>query len=195
MFAAISGFIGLIIFIAVAILSSLLKRKEEGEFELPPELKPGRDKPPRPPQPTARNWEEQLRQLLEERPAPPPIVQGLPAPPPPVRPVFRPAPVAELEPHIEVSLPAPHPKVAPTFQRLAGLTQSGARYADAANLQHRVTQHLADVTRQRVGTTSVTRAATAPRVREAVSAMREAEGVRRAILASIILGEPRAFDL
>jgi hypothetical protein len=194
MLAAISGLIGLIIFVVVAILSSLLKRKEEGEFELPPELKPRRDKPP-PPQPVARNWEEQLRQLLEERPSPPPVIQELPAPPAPVRPVFRTTPAEEVEPHIQVSLPAPHPNVAPSFQRLTGLTQSGARYADAANLQHRVAQHLAGVTRQRVGTTSVARATIAPQVREAVTAMHDAEGVRRAILASVILGQPRAFDL
>ena len=194
MLADISGLIGLVIFVAIAIISSLLKRKQEDEFELPPELKPRRDKPPRPEQPVARNWEEQLRQLLEERPAPPPVIEEVPAPPAPMRPVFRPTAVEEPEPHIEVSLRTARPNVEPTFQRLPGLTQSDARFDDAASLQERVTQHLADVTRHRVGTTSAHHAETPARVGELLNMIRHPEGVRRAMLASIILGPPRAFE-
>ena len=194
MLADISGLVGFIVFVAIAIVSSLLKRKQEGEFELPPELKPRRDQPPAPPRPAARSWEEQLRQLLEEQPAPPPVIQERPAPPP-IRPVFR-APVVEApEPHIQVSLPPPRPNVEPAFQRLAGLTQSDAGYAQAAQLQQRVARHLADVTRLPVGSTSVKRGPVPPQVRDVWTAVRDRDGIRRAMLASIVLGPPRAFEI
>jgi hypothetical protein len=194
MLADISGLIGLIIFVTIAIISSLVKRKQEDEFELPPELKPRRDQPPRPPRPAAREWEKQLRQLLEERPAPPPILHEVPTPPSPMRPVFRAPPTKEIEPHIEVSMPAPHARVEPTFQRLPGLTQSEARYTEAVTLQERVTQHLAEVTRRPVGSTSVIHSAASPQVREILSTIHSGEGIRRAMLASFILGPPRALE-
>jgi hypothetical protein len=195
MLAGISGLIGLIIFIVIAIVSSLLKRKEE-TFELPPELKPRRDKPPQQQPTAARSWEEELRHLLEGRAAPPPIA---PRAPPPVAPVARmvpayaPAPEVE-EPHIQVSLRTPHARIEPTFKSFGGLTESGSRYSDASHLQERVTQHLADATRHRVGTTSVLRREPSADARELVGTLRDPRNIRRAMLASIILGPPRAFE-
>ncbi len=195
MLAAISGLIGLIIFIAIAIISSLFKRKEE-EFELPPELKPRRDKPPPSPphqQPSpARTWEQELRQLLENRPAPPPIVRAKTPPSPPR--IVRAVSSATAESHIQVALPAPRTNVEPAFQTLPGLTQSDARYADAASLQQRVTQHLADVTRHRVGTTVVTRREATAEARDVALALHNRQSVRRAIVAAIVLGPPRALE-
>ena len=109
--------VGIIIAIVVAIVSSLLKKKED-TFELPPELKP-RGNPP-PPRPGTGNWEEELRRVLGEQPAAPPV------PPPLVhetaRPVRRvvvtPPPVpSDMEAHIEVSLRAPEPNIEPAFPR------------------------------------------------------------------------------
>ncbi len=208
MFAGISGLIGLVIFIAIAIISSLLKRKEEGDFELPPELKPRRDKPPRPQPSGPRNWEEQLRQLLEERTAPPPIVEEVP-PLAPVwegqnPPVFIPPARARTtdwaprhthaESHIDVSLRTPHPEIAPSFEHLPGLAEAGARYGEASHLQERVANHLAEATRHRVGTTSVLRHEISHEVRDAITLVRDPNAIRAAMLASIILGPPRALE-
>jgi hypothetical protein len=209
MLAAISGLIGLVVFIAIAIISSLLKRKEGGDFELPPELKSRRDKPPRQEPAPARNWEEQLRQLLEERPAPPPIVEELPPPAPawqgqpqqviasraPGKPAIRAIRPPDPEPHIEVALRPPSPQIEPSFQQLPGLTDSDARYTAASHLQERVVQHLAEVTRHRVGTTSVTRHEISPEVRDAIGLVRDHKAIRAAMLASIILGPPRALEV
>ena len=70
MFADIGGLVGLIIFAAIAIISALLKKKEE-PFESPPEMDPRGERP----QPPRRSWEEELRRVLEQSPEPPPIVQ------------------------------------------------------------------------------------------------------------------------
>ena len=79
MLADISGLIGLIVFVVIAIVSAVLKRKEE-PFEIPPELRPRRDSPPQQRPAAPRTWEQELRELLEQRPAPPPVVWQAPAP-------------------------------------------------------------------------------------------------------------------
>jgi hypothetical protein len=203
MFAGLDGLIGLVVFVVIAIIASFLKRKEEEPFEIPPELKQRRDQPPPPPpprasqsRPVARNWEEELRKLLGETPALPPVVRQPPPPLPPVRPVARPyvaAPEPE-DPHIQVALPAPNPRVKPAFQTLPGLTDSDARYAGASHLQERVAHQLAEVSRHRVGTTSVERRAASVETREVVTMLREPAGMRHAVLASVILGPPRALE-
>src|SRR5687767_5332932 len=145
MFADIGNLIGLLIFAAVAIASALMKKKqkdEEQRFELPPELKPRRDRPTPPP---SRSWEEELRALLEERPAPPPIVQHVPPPVPRVPPP--PHPVAERqweEGHGESDLIVSHRKPDGTFQPLPGLRESLEKYGHASHLQERVAEHMGD---------------------------------------------------
>ncbi|HWN97379.1 MAG TPA: hypothetical protein VNT99_20270 [Methylomirabilota bacterium] len=208
MLADISGLIGLVIFIAIAIIASLLKRKEDGDFELPPELKPRRDKPPRQPSAQPRNWEQQLRELLEERSAPPPIVEEVQppeiaweGPTPPVfipsahtRPTERPSHHVHTESHIDVASRTPHPQIQPSFQHLPGLTDPGAGYADASHLQERVAHHLAEATRHRVGITSVLRHETSHEIRDAIGLVRDHKTIRAAMIASVILGPPRALE-
>src|SRR5436190_21640363 len=115
MFAGVTSLIGLIIFVAIAVISSLFKKKQDEPFELPPELKPRGDKP----KPPVRSWEEELRRVLEQSPAPRPIVQHMPALPPTTK-IPRPAPRVPPPPRpavehgwdegrIEVTLPAPQP--------------------------------------------------------------------------------------
>src|SRR5215213_1021288 len=198
MFAGLDGLIGFVVFVVIAIITAFLKRKEEEPFEIPPELKQRRDQPPRPsqPPPAKRNWEEELRKLLGETPAQPPVVRQPPPPLPPVRPVvrsYKPAPEPQ-DPHIQVALPAPNPRIKPAFQTLPGLTESDSRYAGASHLQERVAHQLADVTRHRVGTTSVERRAASVETREVVAMLREPAGMRHAVLASVILGPPRALE-
>ena len=189
MLADISGLIGLIVFVVIAIIASLLKRKEE-PFELPPELKPRRDQPPqapppphaqRPPPPIKRSWEEELRALLEDRPAPPPIrPQVHPVPPPIVRPATRTSQVQEED---EGGVP---PGLV--------LRESEKRYSEAARIQQRVAGRLADVTRHRVENTAVQRKETSADARALVAVLRNPQTVRRAVLASIVLGPPKAME-
>lgn len=194
MIAAIGGFITLVVFIAIAIISSLLKRKEETQ-ELPPELRPrGRRPQPAP----SSSWEEELRRVLAETVLPaPPVAPRLP----PLRPVVRkvPPPIPASEPDsdeggIEVSLPAPPPFAAPVFTQLPGLVESQERYAGAAQLQERVAQHMSDVIRRPVGTTAAHHTLFPAETVEATRALRTRGGARAAIIASIILGPPRALE-
>ncbi|HEY0550691.1 MAG TPA: hypothetical protein VGF13_13890 [Verrucomicrobiae bacterium] len=198
--AGVSSLIWLAVFIVIAVVSSFFKKKSESEdeWELPSELKPRRDELPPLQRPVASRWEEELRRTLQQHPAPaapPPIVQQLP--PREVRPVYRHVhedPAAEEEPHIQVALPVPQPFTEHIFQPLPGLTESTQRYAQASTLEERVQKHMQSVSGQRVGTTSVHHTELPPEVRALVDSFRNPRGVRSAILASIILGPPRAFD-
>ena len=193
MLAAGSSLIGLLVFLAIAVISAILKKRQEEPFEeLPPELKPRRGSPS-PQEPKARNWQEELRHLLEERSAPPPLVrEGLPA----ARPHL-PPPLLETEGdagHIEVTLPAPQPYLEPQFHSLPGLAPAQGRYAEATQLQERVTRHMTDLTHHRVGTTSVQRESVTPEVRDVVGALRNPRTLRTAMMAAVILGPPRALE-
>ncbi len=198
--AAVSDLVWLVVLVVIAIISSLFKKKAESdeEWELPPELKPRRDELPPLQRPTASRWEEELLRTLQQQPAPavpPPIIQQLPRRE--VRPVYRHVhedPAAEEQPHIQVALPEPQPFTEHVFQSLPGLTESTQRYAQAATLEERVQKHMQSVSGHRVGTTSVHHAELAPEVRELLNSFRNPKGARTAILASIILGPPRAFD-
>ena len=198
--AALPDLIWLIVLVIIAIVSSLFKKKaeKEDEWELPPELKPRPDELPPAQRPPISRWEEELRRTLQQHPAPaapPPIIQQLP--PREIRPVYRHVhedPAAEEEPHLEVLLPVPQPRIEHTFQPLPGLTESAHRYAQAATLEERVQKHMHTVTGHRVGTTAVRHAELAPEIRELVNSLRNPKGARTAILASIILGPPRAFE-
>lgn len=183
--------IGIIIAIVVTIVASLVKKKQPAdEWELPPELKPRRDHPPQSPQPPkVSRWEEELRRVLQEHPAQPPVVRPVPPPMPPV-PEFQP----EYEPHLQVELPTPQPQIEHAFQPLAGLTEATQRYASATALEQRVQQHMQTVTTHRVAATSVKHTDVAPEIRALVQSLRHPQTARTAILASIILGPPRALE-
>ena len=180
--------IGIIIAIVVTIVASLVKKKQPAdEWELPPELKPRRDQPPQPPK--VSRWEEELRRVLQESPAAPPIVRPVP---PPIRPVPEYQP--EYEPHLQVELPTPQPRIEHAFQPLAGLTEATQRYDAATALEQRVQQHMQTVTTHRVGATAVKHADVAPEIRALVQSLRQPQTARSAILAAIILGPPRALE-
>jgi hypothetical protein len=188
--AGIGGLIPLLIFIAFGILSQWLKKKAARE-----RADDFRDLPhgpqPRQQQRRRASWEDELREILEDHPAPPPIRRDVPPP------VFAPAPppIPEQEDRgIEVYLPAPQPKIEPAFQPVRGLAESEQRFAHAASLQERVGQHLAGISRRNVGMTNVERHAIAARTQEAINLVRDPKNVRNAILASVIIGPPRALD-
>lgn len=195
MFADIGNIVGLLIFAVIAVVSALLKKKEKAEeetFELPPELKPRRDRPTPPP---SRSWEEELRHLLEDRPVPPPIVQHIPPPAPRIPTPPRPVVAQQWEEgHGESDLSLPHPHLGGTFQPIPGLRESQERYGHASHLQERVAEHMGESLRHRVGTTSVHRALATIEAVDVAQMVRTRRGLRTAMIASIILGPPRALE-
>jgi hypothetical protein len=195
MIAAIGGFLGLVVFITIAIIFSLLNKRQDRE-EAPPVFRPPGQPPPAPP---ARSWEEELRRALEGTVLERPVIEPPPAPRPSMRRVPPPVPVLESEElsdagGIEVSLSVPEPNIEPVFRPFTGLDESQQRYAGAAQLQKRVAQHMADLTRHRVGTTTAHHSEVPAETLVAARSLRSHHGARVAIIASIILGPPRALE-
>jgi hypothetical protein len=194
MVAAIGGFIALAIFITLAIIASLLNRRQDRE-DVPPVFRP----PGQPPPPPARSWEEELRRALEGTVLESPAAVPPPPPRPSIRRVPPPIPGFDAEERsdaggIEVSLSTPQANIEPVFRPFTGIDESQQRYAGASHLQERVARHMADVTRHRVGTTTAHHAEVPAETLAAARSLRTHHGARVAIIASIILGPPRALE-
>ncbi len=182
--------IGIAIAIVVAIVASLLKKKEPAqEWELPSELNPKRDQPP---PSKAGRWEEELRRVLEQqrptesRPVPPPIVRQIPPPVPPV--VYYEPVVDEGESTHQEPVMTPH---------FGGLTEAAERHAHAASLWERTQEQLHQQhgpTHRAAPPAFVRQTQATPEVRELLEMLRRPQGARTAILASVVLGPPRAFE-
>jgi hypothetical protein len=191
MFADIGDFIGLFIFVLVAIVSMLFKKKEkqEEEFELPPELKPRQPQRRQPP-PVTHSWEAELRRLLEDRPAQPPVVRHQRVPPP-IQPMW-------TEPQVLAPKPAParvkHREPESAFTTEGEVCDPDPRFAGGAHLPERVAHQLAEVTRHRVGQTKVRQKGIAPETKLARELVGSPHAARAAIIASIILGPPKALE-
>ena len=178
--------IGIIIAIVVTIIASLVKKKQpEEEWELPPELKPRRDQPPQQSQPPkVGRWEEELRRVLQEQPAPPPLVR--PAVPPPL---------VQVEEYQSSSDEGAHEE--PAVPRLHTFTEASENYTHAASLLQRTQEQLHQLhgpTHRAAAPASVHHVEVAPEIRELLKTLRQPHGARAAILASVILGPPRAFE-
>ncbi len=204
----------ILILIVLAVLSALhswWKKKqggaaeedEDGNAPLPP--RPGRASPP--PRPPASNWEEELRRILqgEEAPAPrpmtpPPFVVAAPPPLPHApRPVVRqsaapkpylahsniPIPLEgeEEESGLAVSLPTLEQNVQ------AFLRRSSVERMAADHLQHpgrKVRDHCQITPHHR---------RISPDAQRALALLRERGTQRSAIIASVILGPPKALEV
>jgi hypothetical protein len=178
--------VGIIIAIVVAIIASLVKKKQpDDEWELPPELKPRREPPPQTSQPPkVSRWEEELRRVLQQQPAPPPIVR--PAVPPPL------VQVQEYQPSPDEGL-----SEEPAVPRLHTFSEATDNYAHASSLLERTQEQLHQLhstTHRAAAPASVHHVEVAPEVRELLKTLRQPQGARAAILASVILGPPRAFE-
>jgi hypothetical protein len=178
--------IGIIVAIIVTIIASLVKKKQpDEEWELPPELKPRRDQPPQSPQPPkVSRWEEELRRVLQEQPAPPPIVR--PALPPPL------VQMQEYQPSPDEGF-----SEEPVVPRRHVLTEAAESHAHAATLLQRTQEQLHQLhssTHRAAAPASVHHVEPAPEIRALVNSLRHPHTARTAILASIILGPPRAFE-
>jgi hypothetical protein len=179
--------VGIIIAIVVAIIASLVKKKQpDEEWELPPELKPRREPPPQSPQPPkVSRWEEELRRVLQEQPAPPPIVR--PAVPPPL---------VQMEEYQTSSDEGAQEQ--PAVPRLHTFTEASENYTHAASLLERTQEQLHQLhssTHRAAAPASVHHVEVAPDIRALVNSLRHPHTARTAILASIILGPPRAFEV
>ena len=223
MFAAADTLITLLIFAAIAVISSWWKNRHRGKESDPwgdgggpPPPLPSRRGTPAPSKPT--NWEEELRRLLEgEEPAPPPARR-----PPPVdspRPTPKPPPIprtpapavgeeGEMEKGLAVELPklaestrsyqrakALDRKVEEHLRQSAGLATSASAYARASRLDLKVAEHLRQVTEQTPRLPVPHRERSLAPESVVVRAMlHDRRAARSAILAAVILGPPRSLE-
>ena len=195
--------------IAVAIFNWIKRRSEE-----PPETNSegtpspphratrspaGTAPPPTAPRPPVRkrDWEEELRRLLEgetatpssQAPAPPPT-PAAPAPPPlpappPVYARPRSAPMQPVAVEHERGLPV----------QLAGLTASAQSYERASQLDEKVAEHLRGIADQVARHKGVPKAGIASvEVAETLALVRDRRSLRSVIMASVILGPPKALQ-
>lgn len=196
-----------LIVVAVIIVGSIIhswiqrKQEEAAAGSAPPEPPTGRPPRPRasgaPAQPTTRsgsggtNWEEEMRRLLQGEgpapssrpPLPPPVPRGVPAAPPPV--LARSAiPVPDEGTEMEVGLPV----------RPVKFDQASSAH-DRAQIQSMVAQRMQD-TASRVSAHVGLKSQTAQSARAAGvrQLLRDRESQRNVILASLILGPPRALE-
>ena len=192
-----------LIILAIIVGASLLHgwwKKKQGEGEDQSSPWPGQPEGPRPPTPRqqpqppprrAMDLEEQLRRLLqgEERKSEPPPVAPPRIPPPP--PLPRPARTAHrpmvAPPPVIVSVPAPAPAETLSTAAKAFLRGNQLESKVAAHM-HRVGRH---VTTQRV---DPIQKPASPEIREAIGLLRTRKSQRAAIIASVVLGPPKAME-
>jgi hypothetical protein len=205
----------LVLLVVSALATWMKKKAADGRGDSPsdsPQTPPTNQ--PRPsPRPTS--WEEELRRLLEG--------QSTPKPPPPMRPpTMRPAPpVVATRPQsappappmvikpvlvpperravVPMSSPAPTPLPVPpgvqvSAAQLAPMNQSREAYERASQLDKNVAAHIDRVPGQRVLATSVVRRNIPPEITQVVSLFKSARTARQAVIASLILGPPRASE-
>lgn len=202
-FASIDSFV---IMLALGIGSALVewwqRKKQGGRPESP-------DSPAAPsetaPRPSAQpgDWEEELRRLLQGEPskpdtAPPPapapqVNRPDPAPVPPlVIPQPEPARPSRL-PRESVNEAAPAPST-----DLANLSESAVAYHRASSLEQLAQAQIRTATARTEHPTSFSppphRIQVTPEVAQVLHSLQQPHTARQAMVGSIILGPPRAFD-
>lgn len=191
MFAAIDSLIPLLIFIVIGIISAIMKKKT-----------PDEDAPPAPPRRReseggGKSWEEQLRELLkgqlpQEEPAPPPLPRSQVPPPVVLMPPRHPRTPEPQPARRPVEIQRPDLSPARTEAR-HGFAESDLRYAHAESMGQRMTQHMEDLRRHPVELTSASRHDFQSK-HLAIALVRDPKNIRAAILAQVILGQPKAMD-
>jgi hypothetical protein len=213
MFAAIDTVIGLLVFFAIAAVSSWLKKRQRGDHETGPA-----PPPPRRPGSKPAGWEEELRRLLEgDEPTSPPPMPPRPPPVPTVpapKRVFTPpkavTPAEEMERGLAVELPTLtqsaqsyqrasqlEQQVEQFMQRRAALSTSAAAFERASQLDVKVSEHLRQVVEQTPTPARVPGRrlwVRSPDAAQAVALLRHPPSLRSALLASVILGPPKALE-
>jgi hypothetical protein len=195
------GLVIILILIVMSAAANWLKRRGQSEeTEIwPDEAEPGDqspthrraappDAPATPPRPARSSWEEELRRLLEgETPRRP---EPKPAPtPPPVRPVV-------ITPSKPVPAPPPLTTAAPASGRARTIGQTAVALGRARELQRRAADDFRRA-QSRIGGRPLLSAMERRRDRsEEIRRAREwfsnPQAARQAVIASVILGPPRA---
>ncbi len=197
-----------LIVIAVIVVGSIIhswiqrKQEEAAEGAAPPEPPPGQPPRPRssgtsnqPPRPAGSggglNWEEEMRRLLQgegqrppsRSPVPPPVPKPVPAAPPPVL-ARSSIPVPDEGTEMEVGLPV----------RPVTFDQASSAH-DRAQIQSMVAQRMQDTASQVAAHVGLKRQAVqSVRTAGVRRLLRDRESQRNVILASIVLGPPRAME-
>jgi hypothetical protein len=169
------------------------------------------------------SWEEELRRLLEgETPSAPParppsappiavppiaprtitlpsLRPAAPAPPMNVPPLATPRPTVVRPTIVRVPESTPAPLRVPTVtsigtRDLASMSQSRAAYEKGQQLGTKVAAHIEKVPTQRVQLTTVTRGERSAELSASVAMFKNPRAARQAVIASIVLGAPRAFE-
>jgi hypothetical protein len=206
----------LVLMIVSAIAAWMKKKSVDGRDDStanPPQARPAAGQPRPSPRPTS--WEEELRRLLGEQSAPPPPVRPPPMmrPPPPPVVVSRPQPASPAPPVVikpvlvpterRAAVSVPRSVVAPMLvpsgvevsaAQLAPLRQSKEAYERASQLDKNVAEHIDRVPGQRVLATKVLRRTISPEITQAVSMFKSGQTARQAVMASLVLGPPRALE-
>jgi hypothetical protein len=201
------------VFVAIAIASAIfewLKKKgKTGETDSWSEDEIGPSPPDRstkqaPRAPKVSDWEAELRRLLGEAPpsAPPPPVTPPPrpvstpravqlSPPPPL--VQRPVPAAQI-PVVRSGLD----REEEVQMRLRTFEKSKVAYQKASQLHGSVSEDLRKIDEQTerhvIRVTPVRRRGAVPEAALAVRLIRDPRTVRQAIVASMVLGPPKALE-
>lgn len=207
----------LIAFVVILLLSGLSnwlrQRKgvppaapEEEEAETPPPLRPLRrareteePAPESAPPQTPFDLERELRRLFGEEPAPPP--------PPPPPPLIEAAPAESAPPRLPTptpasttsldALPAPSREIATlaeaeaAYQRASALDELARAKVEAARARAEAAKLLAA---QRRAEAAARLRGRPPEVEAVLTALQSPRTARQAILATIILGPPKALD-
>ena len=189
-----------LITLAASWMKKMKSKAEESGTTLPPNV-PGQPGPSRPVQtpPRRTSWEEELRRLLDDEApaaAPPPhpqppivIAQPRPQPAPTPRPIQPPPIFAQPS----VALPQPVQMVA-RAGNLASMDESRRAYERASQLDTAVSARIEKIPGEHVKPTVVLRRPPPPDIAQVVSLFKTSRTARQAVIASIILGPPRALE-
>jgi hypothetical protein len=168
--------IGWLIFVIIAILSSLFGGKKKKE-EQP--LKGDEQQPQQPGKTGPSSLEEELRRMLtggsDQEPPPPVVVSA-----PPV-----------LEPAWEPPKPEPKPVVVKTA---SPLHEARATYEKASHLSEAVAQRMEQAHRH-YATPVATEEISSAELREVIAMVRQPKTARQAIVASVILSSPKGLEI
>lgn len=177
------GWESLLVVLVIMVLSGLanLIKKLQGQ---PRETSWEDESQPSPSRPQ-QSWEEELRRMLEEKPKP--------VPPPLLAPTtYKPAP---LKPPATII----REEEGPSSPALAHLTQSATALERASMLHDRVMSHFHQVDERTELHRPVAPVAHAQKrtaeAEAAVALLRKPASARQAIIASIILGPPKALEV
>lgn len=217
-FAASSGWqtlITLLVFVVISLISTWLKRKQEIQEQEPPPSEPT-SRPRR--RRITRNWEEELRRLFEEKPNFPPAEFPLPPSsrptaaerrqkPPPLPPIGSPVRTEEDE-GLLVSMPEMlesteayrrgsqiGERIEERMRQRHLMSESTAAYQQAQKLDEKVAEHLKQLKERVVTHIEQPKVRTVPAdILQARAMLRNRSSLRSAIVASLVLGSPKALE-